>query len=532
VHPDGVYFEQSSWYQRYTADFYMHFLLLAERAGEPLPAHVAERLAALLDHLMWITRPDGTSPYIGDDDGGKLVMLDEREPNDWRGVLCSGAVMFGRGDYKHAAGEFAEETHWLFGPDAKAGYERIRARPPEHDSHAFVDGGYYVMRSGWSADSNFLLVDCGPHGAMNCGHAHADALAIEVAALGATMLVDPGTFTYTGSAQLRDLFRSTAMHNTLTIDGFSSSEPAGPFKWKHVANCAMHCWHDHPGFTYFEGSHDGYKRLPDPATHTRDLLFVNREYWLMLDRVDATGEHEYAMHFHTAPGVDATLHHETGRLQAHTGSTALDIVYPDGQGVWNVADGLVSPCYGAKVTAPHGTYSVRTAGPAVLLSVLFPRDAGGLPPEIRKLNCGRGKGLVVATSRFRDFVLWSADAVASEGLHAVDFEWAWMRRSASDRLFERAVFLHGTCVSSDEFDVTTERSVEFAAISVRDRTLSIDVFPSVGIRIRPPVNIDRVEVNGRRHVAGAGATVNVMKHDVPTLDMQRDQTDRCRHVRH
>ncbi len=122
---------------------------------------------------------------------------------------------------------------------------------------------------------------------MNCGHAHADALAIEVAALGATVLVDPGTFTYTGSAELRDLFRSTAMHNTLTIDGLSSSVPAGPFKWKHVAECTLHCWHDHPGFTFFEGSHDGYKRLPDPATHTRTVLFVGREYWFMLDRVDA-----------------------------------------------------------------------------------------------------------------------------------------------------------------------------------------------------------------------------------------------------
>jgi len=259
---------------------------------------------------------------------------------------------------------------------------------------------------------------------------------------------------------------------------------------------------------------------------------VNREYWLMLDRVDATGEHEYAIHFHTAPGVDATLYHETGRLEAHTGSTTLDIVYSEGQGRWNVADGLVSPCYAAKVTAPHGTYSLRTAGPAVLLSVLFPRDADELPPEIRELNSGRGKGLAVATSRFRDFVLWSADAVASEGLHAVDFEWVWMRRSAGDRLLERAVFLHGTCVSSDEIEVTTERPVEFAAISVQDRTLSIDVFPSVGIRIRPPVNIDRIVVNGRMHMVGTGATVNVMKHDVPTLDMQRDQLDRCGHVRH
>ena len=333
VRPDGVYFEQSTWYQRYTADFYMHFIILAGRSCDPIPTHVAERLAALLDYLMWITRPDGTSPYVGDDDGGKLIKLEDRAPNDWRTVLSNGAVMFGRGDYKHVARECAEETCWLFGSDAKQRFKEIVAVPPEGRSRAFADGGFYVMRSGWDSDSNYLLVDCGPHGVMNCGHAHADALAIELAAHGKTILIDPGTLTYTGSAELRDLFRSTAMHNALTIDGVSSSVPAGPFKWNHVAKCTTHCWHDHPGFTYFEGSHDGYTRLEDPATHTRSLLFVNREYWFMLDRVDAQGEHECVVHFHLAPGIDAALHQESGRLEALTTTTILDVVYPEGQGV-------------------------------------------------------------------------------------------------------------------------------------------------------------------------------------------------------
>src|SRR5205823_3777042 len=130
-----------------------------------------------------------------------------------------------------------------------------------------VDGGYYAMRSAWQPDANFLVVDCGPHGTMNCGHAHADALSIELSALGRSVLVDPGTFTYTGSARERDLFRSTGMHNTLTLDGLSSSQPGGAFRWTHVARSTLHCWHDHPTFTYFAGSHDGYERLDDPAMH-------------------------------------------------------------------------------------------------------------------------------------------------------------------------------------------------------------------------------------------------------------------------
>ncbi len=532
VRPDGVYFEQSTWYHRYTADFYMHFIVLAGRAGDALPMRVSERLIMLLDYLMWIRRPDGTSPYLGDDDGGKLVKLEERAPNDWRAVLSNGAIMFGRGDYKHVAGEFAEETYWLFAPDARARFERISATPPTVTSRAFPDGGFYVMRGGWGPGSNYLLIDCGPHGTMNCGHAHADALAIEVAALGATVLVDPGTFTYTGSADFRDLFRSTDMHNSLTIDGLSSSVPAGPFKWRHVANCTAHCWHDHPAFTYFDGSHDGYRRLPDPAMHSRSVLFVNREYWIMRDRVEAKGDHEHVVHFHMAAGVDATVNHETGRLEAHADSTILDVVFPERQGIWKLGDGLVSPCYGAKVTAPYGTYSVRIKGSAELLSVLFPRVNGQLPPQIRNLSPRQGKGLILTTPRFDDLVLWSGNPVPEEGLHAIDFEWVWVRRSPNGRPLERAVLLHGTCFSSDEVEVRTERPAEFVAIAVQDRALWIDVFPPVGVRILPPAHADRVAVNGRMHVTGPSGALVVVEGDVPTLAMPRDRTDYCRHVRH
>ena len=72
-------------------------------------------MKALLDHLMHITRPDGTTPFFGDDDGGRLVMFDERAANDFRAALSTGAALFGRADYKHVAGEAAEETLWLLG---------------------------------------------------------------------------------------------------------------------------------------------------------------------------------------------------------------------------------------------------------------------------------------------------------------------------------------------------------------------------------------------------------------------------------
>ena len=55
VKSDGVYFEQSSYYHRYTTDFYLHLWILRIN-GEQAPSGLKEKLALLLDHLMYITR--------------------------------------------------------------------------------------------------------------------------------------------------------------------------------------------------------------------------------------------------------------------------------------------------------------------------------------------------------------------------------------------------------------------------------------------------------------------------------------------
>src|SRR4030095_7967328 len=161
---------------------------------------------------MYLTRPDGTTPVFGDDDGGRLLMLEQRPANDFRATLSTAAALFERGDYKFVSAGAAVETLWLLGVDALQRLDQVSPAEPKQKSIAFENSGYYVMRDDWTREGNYLLFDCGPHGQANCGHAHADALAFELAANGRTQLVDPGTFTYTAAKDLRDWFRSSAAH--------------------------------------------------------------------------------------------------------------------------------------------------------------------------------------------------------------------------------------------------------------------------------------------------------------------------------
>lgn len=459
VRADGVYFEQSSYYHRYTTDFYTHLYILARANGSGFGGEIEEKLRLLLDHLMCITRPDGTTPLYGDDDGGKLLKFEDRRPNDFRAALATGAALFARPDYKHVAGGdggAAEETLWLLGPEGLEAFDQLEARPPAVGSRAFPDGGYYVMRDGWARDSNYMLLDCGPHGTLNCGHAHADALAFDLASRGRTLLVDPGTYAYTGSRELRDYFRSAEAHNTLTLDGESSSIPAGPFTWRRVARATARAWMSHERFDYFAGEHDGYLRLPAPARHSRSVLFLKGDYWIVRDRVETEGAHRYDLRFHFAPdaaplieqkdvgGDDVAAVHERSANDPGLSLCAF------GDGAWREEAGWVSTCYAERAPAPVLSFVSEGKGPQEFITFLLPHRARekASPGRVRELEAARGRAFEVSGDEdTRDLLLLDGALVTAGVAIESDAEWVWLRGSPSEESPEEMVLVGGRRLS-------------------------------------------------------------------------------------
>lgn len=434
VRPDGVYFEQSSYYHRYTADFFTHFLVLSRANGAAVNGALETGLRLLIDHLMYITRPDGTTPLFGDDDGGRLVMLDQRPANDFRAVLSTAAALFERPDYKFVAGEPAEETLWLLGTAGLERFDHIVAAEPAKRSVSFASGGYYVMRDDWTADANYLLFDCGPHGQANCGHAHADALAFELAANGRTLLVDPGTYTYTGSPEARDWFRSSAAHNTLTIDNESSSVPAGPFSWGTTAHSELISWITQQRFDYVVARHDGFGHLSDKVTHTRSILFLKHNYWVVRDHVASPGAHLLKLWFHFDSGVAplSSKSNEVYVLGGNGPTTRLQITTFAPGGEWAEERGWVSSCYGGKEQAPVYAYSVRGRGSEELVTFLLPQATGADPrPVVREIEAIEGRAFEIRIGNQHDVLLVRSPldlaGVVETGRLASDFEVTWAR---------------------------------------------------------------------------------------------------------
>ena len=398
---DGVYFEQSSGYQRYTIEIYLHFLILAGRIGLAVAPEVANRVRRMLDFLLAIRRPDGSIPHVGDADGGWLLPLDERSPDDFRGLFSNAAAVFGRPDYAWAAAGPMSETLWLLGAAGLDAVEALRPEPPSTTpSRLFADGGYAVMRSDWGPHGHQLILDAGPLGCgTSDGHGHADLLSIQVAAFGAPYLVDAGTYCYTADREWRDFFRSTAAHSTVVVDGVGQAIPAGSFRWDGRPRARVRRWRSTTAFDLVDAEHDAYQRLPDPVLHRRRVIFVKPRYWVVVDDLQGAAEHQVELCFQFGPmpvTVDSAL---WARAEGPGGHGLLVRPFASVPLKPEVVEGEIAPIrgwvssnYGRREPAPILIYSAVTRLPLRIATLLFPvEDASAGFPDVCALG-GDGPG--------------------------------------------------------------------------------------------------------------------------------------------
>lgn len=427
VLPDGVYFEQSTAYQRYTVEIYLHYLMLAARNGRPVSPEVGERVQGMLDVLLALRRPDGGMPAIGDADGGCLLPLVPREPDDLRGLFGTAAVFFGRADYAWAAETLPAEALWFLGSAAASAFTPGGTAPPRDSSRAFPSGGYVVMRSSWRRDAHQLIFDAGPLGCSVSGaHGHADLLSVQVCAFGEAYLVDPGTYTY-ADGPWRDHFRATRAHGTLRLDAQEQARPAGPFAWRQRPAARLCGFESTRDYELADARHDAYRSLPDPVVHRRRVAYVRSPgYWLIADELEGAEEHRFEVRFpfapmpvsHTADGwVRAAGSHGRGLLVRAFASRALAARIECGS--TSPIEGWVSPAYGRREPAPILIYEGAGSLPLRILTLLLPvEDVAAAAPRVAPVLDGDGPaGLAFVdtghTARF------SADAFTLE----VPFAW-------------------------------------------------------------------------------------------------------------
>jgi hypothetical protein len=362
---DGADCEASTGYHRFVLELFLYSFILARANHLEVEEKYWGCLRAMIDYVRAYLRPDGRAPLVGDTDGGQFLPITGHAGDDHAYVLAIGAATFDEPRFRLPAHEMPEELLWVTGIEGVRSYERLRpADGGRIESQAFAEAGTYVMREG----DLYLLFNASGNGLYGRGsHGHNDALSVEVSACGRSFIADPGTYVYSHDPHERHLFRSTAYHSTVEVDGAEQNTTAErlPFVLGDEAHPRVLRWETTAQRDLVIAEHDGYKRLPAPVTHRRAVEFNKRErYWMIEDTLEGSGEHLFRFRFHMASGLETSIRADNHlRACDKIKNARLFIVPLDLKERPELEPRFASRDYGAKRPSVSACWTVRSNAP-------------------------------------------------------------------------------------------------------------------------------------------------------------------------
>ena len=262
IYPDGVGAEQAPSYTAFSVEL---FLVAAAAYGKhrDFPSATADRLAAWAEHSLWLMDSEGSLPAIGDfDDGSVIATTQSPEFRYVASIVSAVAGCIERPDQLLLTKSPASETSYLI----QLGHHQRRDRE-------FVHLQLGAIRS--SAAAKFLLFWFSITGRWAISPSLPTGMRMHLPcgcrSETRPLFVDAGTYLYHSDRVLRDLFRETAVHNTLILDGMSSSRCCGPFNWATKANAQL-IGLEKGSVTRVVAEHDGYL-LSHGVRHRRTVEF-------------------------------------------------------------------------------------------------------------------------------------------------------------------------------------------------------------------------------------------------------------------
>ncbi len=380
VYPDGVQIELTPGYHNVSLNNFVGTLRLARMNDLPLPDGYQAGLERMYDLNMRAMSPDRDVPAFND---------------SWHvdvpRTLADGLQLFPK----------RQDWEWI-ASDGKSG------RRPEITSLHFPFAGWAVMRSGWTRDARFLMMECGPFG---YGHQHEDKLSFVMHAFGQRLVYDAGSYAYDAS-DMRRYVLSARGHNVIHVDGMEQNRRGGPRTGYVVKEPVAMAWSTDERYDFAAGT---YGKLPDEAwgkdrkrgiVHTRRVLFVKPNWWVICDTVEPgdNEEHRYESTFHL-DADDAAVDPETLAVTTRRSGPQLSIIPLKAAGLRaRVIAGQTEPVLQGWLPRQHGRtgadprpcvyYSVTASGPIHLLYVFAPHP-GNVSCPISSVSATEVSGAVV-----------------------------------------------------------------------------------------------------------------------------------------
>jgi hypothetical protein len=187
---NGWHFEASTCYHRLVTEMFLYPLIIAKESKINFSKPYSLRLINMIRVMENTSKRDGTIPQFGDNDSGRFLVLNCDRSFDDLNI-----------NYLLDTAKLHEELYFELSND-------------------FPISNPNAGRFLWKNEDLYFHFIAGPKGqGGNGGHAHNDILSYVLNVDGVDLIVDPGTYCYSGKPNERNRFRSVHNHTTLSWDG-------------------------------------------------------------------------------------------------------------------------------------------------------------------------------------------------------------------------------------------------------------------------------------------------------------------------
>lgn len=276
IQADGMQVELTTGYHGGIISNYLRVKTVMERFGLTPPKSFLDGVRLMYSMYIQLCKPNLKTPGLND--GGEAP-------------VCNYA--------KTALQNFPDDEVFRY-----FATERAEGTPPEYTSHILPQSGFVIMRTDWSENAMWAMLDAGPEGV---SHIHEDKLSFQLYAYGTDMLSDIGFYAY-DTSDMRKYAVGTRGHSTGLVDGKGQNR-IKIHKWgvipdrNEISDFAYTLGED---YEIAEGYYDdGYGDELIKAKHTRKVIFFKKglgglpPFFIMLDSFESRDgiEHDFEVSY-------------------------------------------------------------------------------------------------------------------------------------------------------------------------------------------------------------------------------------------
>lgn len=265
VYPDGGQYELDPHYHLAAINIFCKALRMADANGlrGEFPSEYIQTIKNMIEFYANVCFPDYSNPCFSDAKmGDRLAEIHNYQ--DW-------LLLF-------------PDCEWIryYATEGREG------TPLPYLSHGALSSGFFTFRNSWKQDATVMVVKAGPKGEWHC---QPDNGTFEMWFNGKNLFPDSGSYVYAGDSEvmkLRNWFRQTAVHNTLTLDERNLQTTQSVTRlWKQDGNRQV---------LVTENPHY------DNLIHRRTVFFVDQSYFVIADEATGDANGTINLNYHFAEG--------------------------------------------------------------------------------------------------------------------------------------------------------------------------------------------------------------------------------------